>query len=342
MRAMEKLRCDFCYRRCAISPGQTGWCGIRANKDGKLVTLGFGHLVSTAVDPIEKKPLYHFMPGSRTLSAALFGCNFRCAFCQNYEIAQPAYSRISNEYLRWDPDEGQLTSPYELAEIMRSRGLNIMSYTYSDPIVWQDYMLQAADHVHRFGGYNCMVTNGSFTPESLERCLPLIDAYNIDVKGGSRFYRQYCEGELEPVLKSIETIIERTDAVVEVTTLVIEQIHSLEDIRMIGKRLYDIGVQVWHLSRFFPTFRMTDYRMTSEAYLEQCLREAAGSKIPFIYAGNSGLSEWEHTTCPNCAQLLITGHSYAGEAGGQAQHTVRDGRCSHCNAKIYGRFSSTG
>jgi pyruvate formate lyase activating enzyme len=336
--SMEKLRCDFCYRRCSLSPGQTGWCGVRAHKDGRLVTLGFGHLVSTAVDPIEKKPLYHFMPGSSTLSAALFGCNFRCAFCQNYEIAQKEYSHIADEYLKWSTDERQVTSPAELAELMDSRGLKIMSYTYSDPIVWQDYMLQTADYVHRRGGYNCMVTNGSFTPESLERCLPLIDAYNIDVKGGSRFYREYCEGELEPVLKSIETIIGRTDAVVEVTTLIIEQIHSLEDVRMLGKRLYDIGVQVWHLSRFFPTFRMSGYRMTSEAYLEQCLQAAAESQIPFIYAGNSGLSQWEHTTCPNCGQLLITGHSYAGEAGAQAQHTVREGRCSHCNASIYGRF----
>jgi pyruvate formate lyase activating enzyme len=307
--------------------------------NGKLITLGYGNLVSQATDPIEKKPFYHFMPGSRTMSAALFGCNFRCEFCQNYEIAQAPYSRIAGRFLTREVDEQRFTSPRKLALAMRESGLRIMSYTYSDPIVWQDYMLDTAREVKELGGLNTMVTNGSFTPESLSRALPYIDAYNIDVKGHQDFYQRFCKGSLKPVLKSIETIISSSDAVVEVTTLVIEEVHTLDDITLLGKMLSDLGVKVWHLSRFFPTFHMADYRMTREPYLLECLERASASGIPFIYAGNSTLEAWGATHCPSCRRVLISSHTYRGEAGAESRSSIIDGCCSSCGAPIYGRFS---
>ncbi|MGM0431150.1 MAG: AmmeMemoRadiSam system radical SAM enzyme [Spirochaetota bacterium] len=332
-------RCDFCWRMCRIREGEIGWCGVRANQGGELVTLGYGELVSVGVDPIEKKPMYHFLPGSRTLSVAMFGCNFRCASCQNSEISQPE-SRLSPQ------NEGssrmkQFYSPEQLTAAMQSSKTRIMTYTYSDPIVWQDYMLDTATLVRQSGGLNCMVTNGSFSPSSLQRSLELIDGFNVDLKGNDSFYRTWCAGMLDPVMRSIETIAKTPGKVLEVTTLVIEGLHSTEDIAELGKRLLDAGVQVWHLSRFFPYYRMSDRKPTREQFLSACLETAADAGIPFVYGGNSANKDWDKTVCPQCGRQLFSSHSYGGEAAIQVEQSLQSGRCRACGAEIYGLFSSS-
>ena len=206
-----RLQCDFCYLMCSLKGGQRGVCGIRENRNGELVTLGYGELVASAIDPIEKKPLYHFLPATETLSVALFGCNYRCKFCQNYHISQ-------GERVR-----GKKVSPSQLAQALKESGTPTLSYTYSEPVVWLDYVEASAKEVKQIGGYNCMITNGSFSKNSLERVLPYIDAFNIDLKGDEAFYRDYCKGQLQPVLDSIETISGQKDKVLEVTTLLIEE-----------------------------------------------------------------------------------------------------------------------
>jgi len=331
------LRCSFCWRMCSIEPGTSGLCGIRENKQGKLRTIGWGEVVASGVDPIEKKPMYHLLPGAKTFSFALFGCNYTCLFCQNHHITQ-------RESPYWPEQSGASThtamSPEELVQLFDRSRTPIMSYTYSDPIVWQDYMLEVAELVHARGKLNCMVTNGSFSTESLNRVLPVIDAFNIDVKGDNQFYRSYCTGALKPVLQAVETIAARKDRILEVTTLIIEGVHTERMMQELAAQLYDAGVQVWHLSRFFPHYRMSSRPQTSEAYLARMLEIARDARISHVYAGNSMLTEWDRTLCPACGTPLVRSHAYSGQAASDVSRTMRDGRCRACNAEIYGLFTT--
>lgn len=329
-----EIRCDFCFHHCLLEEGGTGVCGVRENMDGKMVTTVYGEVISAGVDPIEKKPFYHVKPGSRTLSVALPGCNFSCKFCQNYTISQYNHSRID-----YTGKKKTLISPQKLVELLVKNRLNIMSYTYSDPVVWQDYMLDTARLVRELeNGLNCMITNGSMSAESLVVMMDYIDAFNIDVKGDEEFYRTFCNGSLTPVLQNLERICSDGRAVVEVTTLVIEGIHSQDDIFRLGCRLKDAGVQVWHLSRFFPAYKMLDRQETSEIFLQETLQTASESGIPFIYSGNSNERLFVATRCPECGALLIPSHSYSGDAGDSSGKRISDGKCAECGVLIYGLF----
>lgn len=332
--------CDFCYHQCMIREGGQGKCGIREYREGAVYTRGYGEVVASGLDPVEKKPLYHVLPGSRTLSVALFGCNFTCRFCQNHRISQvdsPLYPRRASNSPR-----SAFTSPEDLVASLVASGAPLMSYTYSEPIVWQDYMLAVAKLVHQKGLLNCMVTNGSFSPASLERVLPWIDAFNIDVKGDEAFYRDYCGGRLAPVLDTLGTIVRTPGKILEVTTLVIEGVHTRSMLALIGKDLALLGVKVWHLSRFYPQYRMENHPPSSERFLLEMLEVARSSGIPYIYAGNSALSDWDQTCCPNCGTLLMASHSYAGEAGLDCAESIVDGACQACGEMVYGHFSRTG
>lgn len=291
-------------------------------------------MVAIGVDPIEKKPMYHLLPGAKTFSFALFGCNYTCLFCQNHHISQME----SPSWPGWNRDSRKVVSPKQLVQHFDRTQTPIMSYTYSDPIVWQDYLLEVAALVHERGKLNCMVTNGSFSPASLQQVLPLVDAFNIDVKGDNQFYRTYCGGALDPVLRAVQAIAAREDRILEATTLIIEGIHTEKMVRTLAAQLHDAGLQVWHLSRFFPHYRMTDRSETSEAYLADMLHIAKDAGIPYVYGGNSMLSEWDRTLCPSCNAVLIRSHSYSGQAASDAAHTIHDRMCSTCNALIYGMF----
>ncbi len=330
-----KLTCDFCYRMCEIEEGSRGYCGIRECREGEIITVHYGYLLAAAVDPIEKKPMYHFCPGDKTLSAALFGCNYTCSFCQNHDISQrtsPLFP-ASRKQLR-----GEYTSPRQLVSRMDECGVSIMSYTYSAPVVWQDYMLDTARLVHEQGGLNCMVTNGSFSAQSLERVLPLIDGINIDVKGDEQFYKTYCKAELSPVLRAVEACARRPGTVLEVTTLLIEGIHTLEEVRAMGQLLFNAGVQVWHLSRFFPHYRMEDRRSTSEAYLDEAIEVAGECRIPYVYGGNSTNPEHSITRCPTCGTQVITRRGYYVRVQRELQHSMLMNMCTGCGERIYGKF----
>ncbi len=329
------LQCDFCWRMCRIKEGELGICGIRQNDGSAIRTLGYGEVVASGVDPIEKKPLYHFFPGSKTFSIALFGCNYSCQFCQNNHISQtdspywPGHPR----HLRQHP-----VSPEDLVEKMDRTGSTIMSYTYSEPVVWQDYMLAVAEHVHAKGNLNCMITNGSFSKASLQRVLPLIDAFNIDLKGNDPFYKTYCNGVAKPVLDSIETISAESNKILEVTSLLIEGIHTPAMVRLMARQLAERGVQVWHLSRFFPHYHMTSQAQTSEKFLQRMLEIAVKSGIPYIYAGNSRLEGWDATHCPSCKEVIITTHNNPSKAKKEVQTNIQEKGCKKCGFEIYGHF----
>ena len=327
--------CDFCYRMCELKEGQRGVCGIREHREGGIVTVNYGYLLAAAVDPIEKKPMYHFCPGEKTLSVALFGCNFSCTFCQNHDLSQRDSELFpaSRRQLR-----GEYTSAEMLVRKMKECGVSIMSYTYSDPVVWQDYMLDTAKIVHEQEGLNCMVTNGSFSGQSLKRVLPYIDGINIDVKGDDQFYRTYCKGALSPVMKAVEAFTKRPGTVLEVTTLLIEGIHTLEDVRLLGAQLCSAGVQVWHLSRFFPHYHMEERRATSEEFLDQAIEIAREAGIPYVYGGNTGNPDHGITRCPSCGRQVVTRRGYYVRVQKELQQSMLMNMCIECGQRIYGVF----
>lgn len=319
-----KLRCDFCYHHCLLGEGERGLCSVREHRGGVLVTRLYGELVALAVDPVEKKPLYHFLPFTKTLSLAMFGCNLSCTFCQNHQISQAGYEQ-ENVYRQVDAPQIPFTA--------KEQGCPSVSFTYSEPLVWQDYMLEVASACKEASLATIMVTNGTFSEEALNRLPPLIDAFNIDVKGDEQFYRSMCDGSLKPVLRGLEVLAKSTSHV-EVTTMVMESRHSLESIRALGRTLAELGVQVWHLSRYVPRYRCND-PPTSEAYLQQVLSEAVLSSIPYVYAGNSALGQ--DTRCPACHTLLIDDRM---ARNARYIQPLERGACPHCGQRIYGRFKA--
>lgn len=319
-----RLQCDFCYHHCRLDEGERGLCSVREQKGGVLVTRSYGELVALAVDPVEKKPLYHFLPFTKTLSLAMFGCNLSCAFCQNHQISQAGYE--DGHVHRYVDAKAIPLSANEMS-------CPSVSFTYSEPLVWQDYLMEVATACKEASLATIMVTNGTFSEQGLIRLPPLIDAFNIDVKGDEQFYKSMCNGSLKPVLRGLE-VLARSSAHVEVTTMVMESRHTLEDIRTLAKRLGNLGVQVWHLSRYFPRYRCTD-PPTSEAFLQEALSVASLSSIPYVYAGNSSLGQG--TYCPSCHTLLIEDRM-AGNAG--YAKPLDGGVCPQCGAAIYGRFKA--
>lgn len=314
-----KTRCDFCYRECSLGEGQRGVCHIRVNRGGTIVTENYGEVVALALDPIEKKPLYHFRPGSCTLSAALFGCNLSCSFCQNYSISQKEFhQQRPNRYI----------SPEVFIQQAVERNVSV-SFTYSEPIVWQDYLLDCARMAKDEAIPTILVSNGTFSKASLTRILPFIDAYSIDLKGDESFYRHYCNGSAKPVIAGLEALA-KTSATVEVTTLLIEGEHTLSDVKELGTILADLGIRVWHLSRYHPAYKL-DLPPTGESFLQEALAAAKELKIPHIYGGNS--RQDQDTYCPECGALLIKRFPH------QTKVFLKEGKCT-CSHQLYGDMES--
>ena len=299
-----RASCDFCFRKCSIEEGEYGQCHVRKNSGGKIVSPHYGEIPAIALDPVEKKPLYHFLPGTKTLSLGASGCNLFCDFCQNWTLSQ----RISR---------GEHISAEKAVSYAIRNRIPSISFTYSEPLVWQDFMISTASMAREKGLRTVMVSNGSFSDEALKRILPVIDAFNIDVKGDDDFYRKICHGSLAPVLNGLEGIAGKH---VEVTTMIIEGIHTPSMIEKIGKELYQRGISVWHLSRFYPNYKMNNRKPTSELYLAKIIKIAKTSGVPFIYPGNSFLKADNH--CPHCMKPIYT--------------PPLSGECPNCGERIYG------
>lgn len=318
------LRCDFCYHRCSLIEGQSGICSVRAVEGGRLVTKGYGQLVALAVDPVEKKPLYHFLPGSKTLSLAMFGCNLGCEFCQNYTISQ-------HEYVQ--SQQAETFEASDLVGLALERKCPSISFTYSEPLVWQDYMIEVAKLAKQKGLATIMVTNGTFSEQALARISAHIDAYNIDLKGDEAFYRRLCKGSAKPVLDAIEYLVAKF-LHVEVTTMVMQGQHDKAQMLGLSDQLAKRKVQVWHLSRYFPRYLCTD-SATSESYLAGMVSMLSCSGIPYVYAGNS--EQKQATYCPQCHTLLVSDRRYSPI---HCDKALLAGKCSTCGHAIYGRWPS--
>ncbi len=310
-----KVRCLLCPNRCLIAPGKTGRCLGRKNIDGELFAVNYGEVVSMAVDPIEKKPLYHFYPGKEIFSVATYGCNLSCPFCQNWEISQ---ERAPSRYI----------PPEELLKIVKDYGLGLIAYTYSEPLVWYEYLLDAGRLMQNAGIKNVLVTNGMISPKPLSELLPLIDAMNIDLKSiRKEFYRDYVKGDLSAVQETIRAARERCH--IELTTLLIpgrndadEEIEELTDfVASLGRNT------VLHFSRFFPRHKAEE-PMTPLATLERAAA-IAKRKLYYVYLGNVQPGpKYRDTFCPECGTVLVERSGYRGRLV-----DVKDGRCARCGRK---------
>lgn len=321
-----KVRCFLCNHRCIISSLERGLCGVRENRDGKLYTLVYGRAISQNVDPIEKKPLFHLLPGSASFSMAAVGCNFRCLQCQNHEISQlpkDGGGRI----------EGSEISPSRIVSLAKQYRCRSISYTYTEPTIYFEYAYEIACQATREGLKNIFVTNGYMTEEALERIRPYLDAANVDLKSiKGEFYKDICGAKLEPVLENLRRM-RRAGIWVEITTLVIPTLNdSDEEFEKIAAFIASLGVEVpWHLSAFYPTYKMLTLPRTSVATLHRARKIGIKAGLRYVYCGNIPGEEGEDTFCHQCGQRVIKRTGFR-----VTQNDVRNGVCSHCSGKVDG------
>ena len=292
-----RVRCTLCPHHCTLPPGRRGICLTRENHDGVLVSRNYGAPVSWALDPIEKKPLYHFHPGTAIFSMGANGCNLQCRFCQNHEIARrvlPVASRCADELLA----------------LYLQSGAPGIAFTYTEPVVWYETVLEIGMRVKQRGGYTVMVTNGFVEPQPLAKLLEVIDAWNVDIKSiRPAFYRRLCKGDCAPVLRSCEQI-QRT-AHLEITTLLIpgENDHPHEVDTLAAWIATTLGRETpLHLSGYVPRYRMT-LPPTPSATIRRACEQARGH-LDYVYPGNCAAATTSDTCCPGCAATLIRREGY--------------------------------
>ena len=277
----NKLQCIACNHRCIIEEGGKGICFVREHLQGKLWSLNYGKTVGLNIDPIEKKPLYHFLPGTRTYSFAAAGCNFRCAWCQNWEIAQSPRLKQSIE--------GIEISPEEHVKRAMEAGCPSISYTYTEPTVFVEYALETMMIAKAKGLKNIWVTNGYMTHETLDKIAPYLDAANVDLKGDNdKIYEEYCGGKVKPVMDSLRFFY-REGVHVEITTLVVPGVNDKkEQLDVIAKFIAtELGTDVpWHISRFFPAWKMQGTPVTPVKTLEMAELIGKNAGLHYIHLGN--------------------------------------------------------
>jgi pyruvate formate lyase activating enzyme len=322
--ADNKVSCFLCSHHCLIPDGKFGTCNVRENKGGVLYTHAYGELIVRNVDPIEKKPLYHFLPGSRSFSIAAIGCNFQCGFCQNWQISQVKEAEALD--LR-----SQEVCPEDVVKQAKQTGSKSISYTYTEPTIFFEYAFEIGQLAKKEGLYNVFVTNGYMTEETTQLIRPYLDAANIDLKSfNDDYYRKVCKGKLDPVLKSIE-LMKKLNIWVEVTTLVVpKENDSEEELRKIAHFLAQIDKSIpWHISRFYPQYRMEDLKSTPMKILDRAYEIGQEAGLHYVYLGNVGVGN--NTYCPECHRLLIERLGYSVK-----EYKIKDGRCLHCKSPIDG------
>jgi len=320
----DKVSCFLCGHHCLISDGKFGICHVRENRGGALYTHTFGELIARNIDPFEKKPLYHFFPGSKSFSIATIGCNFQCGFCQNWQISQVKEARASG--LR-----SEKVKPEEVVREARETGSKSISYTYTEPTIFFEYAYEISQLAKKEGLFNVFVTNGYMTEEMIRTIHPALDAANIDLKSfRDEYYRKVCGGRLAPVLKSIE-LMKKLNIWIEVTTLLVPgQNDSEEELNGIANFLARLDPSIpWHISRFYPQYKMEDLESTSLEALTQAYDIGKKAGLRYIYLGNVG--QGNNTYCYQCRHLLIERYGFSVRV-----NRIKEGRCPDCQTAVDG------
>lgn len=320
----QKVQCKLCAHRCILEDGRSGVCKVRKNSGGELYTLNYHKVAATHSDPIEKKPLYHFLPGSTSFSMATMGCNFSCKFCQNHSL-----SVVHGESQLF----GEAVPPEQLVAAALHYNSQSISYTYSEPTIYFELMYETAKLAKEQGLKNVMVTNGYMTAEALEEIAPYMDAANIDLKAfKDEFYKKQCGARLEPVLETIRGM-KANGIWIELTTLLIPGLNDdPQEIKDLISFIVEVDPEIpWHVSRFYPQHRLTDVDPTDPRAIYSFLEMAGDMGLQYLYAGNVASDKWEDTRCPKCDALLIQRSGYFTRVKNMAQ-----GTCTSCNHPIPG------
>ncbi len=318
----KKVKCNLCERRCIIPDGGKGVCGVRVNKGGKLYTMTFGKITAMNIDPIEKKPFFHFYPGSKAFSISSFGCNFRCKFCCNWQLSQ--------EWI----EETETVTPEEIVKLASESGCKVIAYTYNEPTMMFEFAYKTGKLAHRYNIKNVFVTNGYMTPEAIKMISRVLDAVVVDIKASlnPEFYKNFMSvPKVEPIYNSIK-LFYRQRVFLEVTNLIVPKVgDSFEDNRKFAEWLAtEISPEIpYHLLRFTPEYKMKDYPQTPVETLEAMYDDARRAGLRYVYIGNVWGHDAENTYCYNCGELLIKRYGFYLQ-----ENKIKNGRCPICGVKI--------
>ena len=318
------VRCFLCSHYCRIAEGDSGFCRVRRNAGGMLKTMVYGEAVAANVDPVEKKPLYHFLPGSRAYSIGTPGCNFHCGFCQNWQISQAAAGAAGGL-------SGRELMPEAAVENARRFNCASIAYTYTEPTIFFEYAFDTARLASENSMRNVFVTNGYITAPALDYIKPYLDAANVDLKSFREgYYKKNCEARLKPVLKSIE-YMRKLGIWIEVTTLVIPgENDSTEELKDIAQFIASAGMEIpWHISRFHADYKFTEYDSTPSATINAAMAIGREAGLKYVYAGNVGADS--SIKCPGCERSAVE----RGFSGG-LRINLKNGKCAFCGAEIEG------
>ncbi|TEU02781.1 AmmeMemoRadiSam system radical SAM enzyme [Candidatus Aerophobetes bacterium] len=321
----KRVECKLCAHSCQISNDRRGVCRVRENREGVLYSLVYGKAISSSIDPIEKKPLYHFYPGSNAFSVATVGCNFRCLNCQNHSISQLPGER------REIP--GEELSPQSIVFEAKRYDCEIIAYTYTEPTIFFEYAYDTSKLAQKEGIKNVFVTNGYISQEALIKISPYLDAANVDLKSFREdFYKKVCGAELEPVLKTLK-LMKKLGIWLEITTLIIPTLNdSDEELKEIAGFIVALGEETpWHLSRFYPTYKSKKLPPTSLETIHRGRQIGLKAGLRYVYAGNVPGDKAENTYCNHCNRLLIRRYGYQIK-----ESNLAEDRCKYCRAKIDG------
>ncbi|HNS31507.1 MAG TPA: AmmeMemoRadiSam system radical SAM enzyme [bacterium] len=321
-----KARCYLCNHFCVLKEGEIGICGVRVNRGGKIFSLIYGKLVAESVDPIEKKPFFHFLPGSLSYSIAGAGCNFSCVFCQNYPISQS---------VKKDAIPGG--SPYTPEQVVTSAsvsGCKSISYTYTEPTMFFEFAFETAKLAKEKGLMNNFVTNGYMSVEALKLISPHLDAANVDLKGDENFYRKLCGAKRKPVLDNIK-LMKELGIWVEVTTLLIPGYNdSTDQINELAEIIRDIDISIpWHISRFFPVYKMNNHYPTPVEKINEARKIGLAKGIKYVYTGNLLGDEGENTFCNSCTSVIVRRYGFQ-----VTENKIKNKKCGVCGAPVDGIF----
>jgi pyruvate formate lyase activating enzyme len=321
-----KIQCNLCNHRCKIPDGEFGICGVRKNIGGRLFSLVYGKLISANIDPVEKKPLFNFLPGSKALSIGTVGCNFHCRHCQNFDISQ--YPREHKGQII-----GEDHTPEQIVAAAKAAKCETIAYTYNEPTVFYEFAYHTSILARKAGMKNIFVSNGYLSVEAARQIGPYLDGINIDLKSfKDKTYISLCGGRLKPVMETIR-LMKTLGVWVEVTTLIIPGINDKEEeLRDIAYFLKSIGADVpWHVIKFHPAYKLQHRSPTPSATLRRAREIGMEEKLRYVYTGNRADKESENTHCYSCNALLI-------QRSGTVviQNRLQDGKCPECGTKIDG------
>jgi len=322
----NRVRCNLCYHRCKIKERKRGVCGVRENRGGKLYCLVYGKIIAEHIDPIEKKPLFNFLPGSRAFSIGTVGCNFHCKHCQNSDISQYPHKH-GGEII------GRDRTPDQIVTAAKTAGCETIAYTYTEPTIFYEFTYDTAVLARKEEIKNVFVSNGYISAEAARQIAPYLDAINVDLKAFTdKLYKEVCGARLNPVLETIR-LMKELDVWVEVTTLIIPGLNDGEqELHDIARFVKSVGPEVpWHVSRFYPAYKLLDRPPTPAATLRRAREIGMEEGLRYVYEGNVPGEGGENTRCYACGALLIERYGLA-----LTRNRLQDGKCPECGTKIDG------